>query len=305
MDKKNESFEIDWKMEGFWEAAGEIPYTATNDFMFHMLMQENKEILRSFLSAVLRVEEDTISDIEVSNPINRGSSIDDKTLVLDIKVIVNHSLLINIEMQVVNYHNWRDRSVVYVCREFDQLFSGQKYEDVKPVTHIGVIDFDLDRVPGKRERKPGRLLRQIRLLDGETHEVYNDKLELRIVSLRELGNASDEDRKWKLDLWARAIKAKTWEELVMIAKKDEVLEKFGSMLYVLNSNDEVQELCRKREDFYRYQRTVNRDLAEQAKELEEYANYKKTVKREMEEKDKKLEEKDRLIAELMAKLQQR
>ena len=91
----------------------------------------------------------------------------------------------------------------------------------------------------------------------------------------------------------------------MIAKKDEVLEKFGSMLYVLNSNDEVQELCRKREDFYRYQRTVNRDLAEQAKELEEYANYKKTVKREMEEKDKKLEEKDRLIEELMAKLQQR
>ena len=94
MDKKNESFEIDWKLEGFWEAAGEIPYTATNDFMFHMLMQENMEILRSFLSAVLRVEEDTISDIEVSNPINRGSSIDDKTLVLDIKVIVNHSLLI-------------------------------------------------------------------------------------------------------------------------------------------------------------------------------------------------------------------
>ena len=142
--------------------------------------------------------------------------------------------------------------------------------------------------------------------------MYNDKLELRIVSLRELGNASDEDRKWKLDLWARAIKAKTWEELVMIAKKDEVLEKFGSMLYVLNSNDEVQELCRKREDFYRYQRTVNRDLAEQAKllkeqakELEEYANYKKTVKREMEEKDKKMEEKDRLIEELMAKLQQR
>ena len=291
MDKKDESFDIDWKMEGFQEAAGEIPYTATNDFMFHMLMQENMEILRSFLSAVLRVEEETISDIEVSNPINRGSSIDDKTLVLDIKVIVNHSLLINIEMQIVNYHNWRDRSVVYVCREFDQLFSGQKYEDVKPVTHIGVIDFDLDRVPGKKERKPGRLLRQVRLLDCETHEVYNDKLELRIVSLRELGNASDEDRKWKLDLWARAIKAKTWEELVMIAKKDEVLEKFGSMLYVLNSNDEVQEMCRKREDFYRYQRTVNRDLAEQAKMLKE--------------KDRKLEEKDRLIEELMAKLQQK
>lgn len=121
--------------------------------------------------------------------------------------------------------------------------------------------------------------------------MYNDKLELRIVSLRELGNASDEDRKWKLDLWARAIKAKTWEELVMIAKKDEVLEKFGSMLYVLNSNDEVQEMCRKREDFYRYQRTVNRDLAEQAKMLKE--------------KDRKLEEKDRLIEELMAKLQQK
>ena len=305
MDKKSERFDIDWKMEDFRDAVGEIPYTATNDFMFHMLMQETMDILRSFLSAVLRVEEQTISDIEVSNPINRGSSIDDKTLILDIKVIVNHCFLINIEMQIVNYHNWRDRSVVYVCREFDHLFSGQKYEDVKPVTHIGVIDFDLDRKSGKTDRKPGRFLRQIRLLDCETHEVYNDKLELRIVSLRELENATEEDKKWKLDLWARAIKAKTWEELAMIAEKDEVFEKFGNVLYVLNSNDEVQELCRKREDFYRYQRTVNRELEENRKKLEDYASYERTVNRELEENRKKLEEKDRIIKDLMAKVEQK
>ena len=79
----------------------------------------------------------------------------------------------------------------------------------------------------------------------------------------------------------------------MLAEKDEVFETYRKMLYVLNASDEVREKCRQRNDFYRYQRTVNRDLAEARKSLRE--------------KDQSLKEKDQCITELkqeLAKLQQ-
>ncbi len=42
-----------------------------------------------------------------------------------------------------NEHNWPERSLMYFCRAFDQLYRGQKYEDALPVYHIGFLDFTL------------------------------------------------------------------------------------------------------------------------------------------------------------------
>ena len=48
-------------------------------------------------------------------------------------------------MQVINEHNWSERSLSYLCREFDQLSAGQSYESVKPAIQIGLLNFTLFR----------------------------------------------------------------------------------------------------------------------------------------------------------------
>ena len=70
--------------------------------------------------------------MEITNSIVLGESTNDKTFFLDIRVDLNQNTLINLEMQVINEHNWPERSLSYLCREFDQLSIGQSYELVKP-----------------------------------------------------------------------------------------------------------------------------------------------------------------------------
>ncbi|MBQ8802621.1 MAG: hypothetical protein IJZ53_03160 [Tyzzerella sp.] len=45
--------------------------------------------------------------------------------------------------KVENKHNWTDRSLSYLCRSFDQLYRGQKYDEALPVIHIEFLDYTL------------------------------------------------------------------------------------------------------------------------------------------------------------------
>ena len=79
----------------------------------------------------------------IDNPIEPGKSIDDKEYQLDIVVKLNGNITINLEMQVVNYHNWSARSLCYLCRKFDSVARGEDYNTAQPVYQIGFLDFTL------------------------------------------------------------------------------------------------------------------------------------------------------------------
>ena len=120
---------------------GKLPYTLTNDFFFKAFLQRNEDALRGLLCAILSMKPEEITDIVITNPIKEGEEIDDKKMILDVKVEVNHTQVINLEMQVENLGNWPERSLTYLCRMFDQLKSGEDYRNVKKSLHIGILDF--------------------------------------------------------------------------------------------------------------------------------------------------------------------
>ena len=109
--------------------------------MFRALLQQNNKVLTGLIASLLHLSPSEISSVEITNPIILGESINDKTFFLDIRVDLNQNTLINLEMQVINEHNWPERSLSYLCREFDQLSAGQSYESVKPAIQIGLLNF--------------------------------------------------------------------------------------------------------------------------------------------------------------------
>ena len=56
-----------------------------------------------------------ITSIEITNPIEIGSSVTAKTFSLDIRLILNQSTVINLEMQVLNKGFWPERSIGYLA----------------------------------------------------------------------------------------------------------------------------------------------------------------------------------------------
>lgn len=126
-----------------YAATGPLPYTLTNDYLFRALLQRNNHVLKGLICAVLHLSEHEVVSVNIENPIELGKAIDNKTCILDVKVLLNCDTYINLEMQILNYNNWTERSLTYLCRSFDHLEKGSDYIDVKPVFQISFLNFSL------------------------------------------------------------------------------------------------------------------------------------------------------------------
>ena len=245
-------------------ATGQIDYTLLNDYMFHIVLQNNEPVLRGLVSSLLHLPPAEILSIQIMNPILPGEAISNKEFVLDIQIFLNNNTYLNLELQVENEGNWPDRSLSYLCRSFDQLYRGQTYETALPTIHIGILDYDLF------PESPAFYTKNM-IMNTITHKVFNDKFILRVLCLTQRNLATEEDRLWQIDSWAELFKAKTWEDIKMIAQTNHTLTNAAESLFQYNGDDMIRQRCLAREDYERHERTVNKkiqDLEQRIAELE-------------------------------------
>lgn len=240
--------------------SGPLTIPMTNDYLFRALLQRNNKVLRGLICSLLHLSSDEVTSVEITNPIELGTSMGDKTFILDIKVMLNDLTIINLEMQVVNQYNWIERSLSYLCRNFDNLQSGEPYENVKPVIQIGLLNFTL--FPDNPE-----FYAIYQLLNVKNYSVYSDKLRLCVLDLTHIDIATEEDRVYQLDYWASLFQATTWEELNMLAQNNEYLEEASATVYQLSQEERVRMECEAREDYYRTQRGLQYRLDRQEAEI--------------------------------------
>lgn len=106
-------------------------------------MQRNTSVLKSLTCSLLHLGPSDVTSVNILKPIKLGETIDEKTYILDIKMELNGSSIINLEMQCINEGNRPARSHCYLCRAFDNLNHGRKYEKVQPVIQIELLDFTI------------------------------------------------------------------------------------------------------------------------------------------------------------------
>lgn len=87
-------------------ATGPLPYRLTNDYLFRAVLQSNNSVLKGLICALLHLAPENVFSVTITNPIELCSQ-------------------------------------TYLCRSFDNLNRGQDYSEVKPVIHIGFLDFTL------------------------------------------------------------------------------------------------------------------------------------------------------------------
>ena len=270
----------------FMNATGVIKFNMTNNYMFRYILQEYPRVLKGLICALLHLETEHVKSVEIKNPINLAGDVAGKEFILDIKVMLNDETLINLEMQVLNEYNWPERSLSYLCRAYDQLYRGQKYEEALPVIHIGFLDFTLH--PESPE-----FYATYQMLNVKNHLLYSDKFTLSVVDLNQTRLATEEDKKYRIDYWARIFKAKVWEELQMMAKENDYMQEAIEALYVANADEIVRQQCIAREDAERRERTLERNQRLLQEELKKKVEELEGKDKELEGKDKELEGKDR------------
>ena len=233
----------------FENATGIIDYPLTNDFIFRAVLQRNNQVLTALIRSLLHIEATDIQ-VEITNPIELGEKFSDKDFILDIRVVINKQQIIDLEMQLSNDHNWPERSICYALRSFDQLNSGEDYTEVLPVHSIGFLNFTL--FPDNPEFFSTYLL-----ANQKTGKIYSSKFCIHVVDLSRIDLATEEDKHYQIDQWAKLFKARTWEELYMIAKNNPDLLQACNDLYTINGDDILRQQARARADAEFWERNKN------------------------------------------------
>ncbi len=285
-----ETVKLSEASEALKKATGVIPYTFLNDYMFRVILQKHRNVLRSVVCACLKLKAEEVQDIVVQNLIELGEAIDDKTFILDINVLLNNNTIINLEMQVLDLKDWPERSLSYLARSYDNVAKGDEYINVKPVYHIGFLNYTL--FPEYPE-----FFAKYRMMNIINHNVYTTKFNLYVIDLTQIKLATQEDVDTGLVYWTQVFKAKTWEELRQMAERNQELQEATEALYVYNQDEIVKQQCRARQDYYNHERGTQKRLEEARIALEE-SNAVIENQKEILEKDKELLKKSvRLLAE--------
>ena len=283
----------DWK-----QATGEINIRLVNDFLFRALLQRNNRVLKGLIASLLHMQMDEIQSVTIENEIVLGEHIPDKTFILDIRVLMKDDSLINLEMQVINQQNWVERSMSYLCRCFDNIRKGEDYINVKPVVQIGLLDYTL--FPESPE-----FYASYYLMNEKSHQIYSDKLHLCVLDLTHIELATEEDKRYGIDHWARLFKSHTWEELKMLAEKNPIIDEAASTIYSISQDSIMLEKIRAREEAIAHENYMKKQLDEKDKQLDEKDKQLDMRAKQLDEKDKQLDEKDKQLDEqqsLIAKL---
>ena len=275
--------------------SGALIVPMTNDYLFRALLQRNNHVLKGLICVLLHMEESDISSVIITNPIRLGDSIDNKTFVLDINVILNQHHIINLEMQVINLNNWQDRSLSYLARNFDHLKKGEDYELTHPVIQIGLLDYTL--FPDHPE-----FYSTYQFLNVKNHTLYSDKMRISVLDLSRIDLATEEDRQYQLDYWAALFKAKTWEELQMLAQNNHYFKEASETVYELTQEEEIRQQCLAREDYNRTMKGIENNFAAQKHEIATLKKDLADANQQISAQNKQLSEKDALIASLQAQL---
>jgi len=279
-------------------AAGPLSIPMTNDYLFRALLQRNNFVLRGLIASLLHLTDSDIKSVVITNPIHLGESITDKTFILDINVILNNDTIINLELQVINQGNWKERSLSYLCRSFDQLKSGESYLAVKPAIQIGLLNFTLF------EDAP-EFYATYQMRNNRTNQLYSDKLRISVLDLSRIDLVTEVDQRYHLDDWAKLFNATTWEDLKMLAQNNEHIAEAASTIYELSEEEQIRLQCLAREDFLRTQKDrqiiqVRKDaeLAQKKAKIEQLDSQIEQLDSQIAQKDSHIAQQDAQIVDL-------
>ena len=211
-----------------------------NDVIFKTFFAKkgNEEFLIDFLNALLKIE---IKKIRIREEVNlERLAEDEKGGRLDLQAELNNGLIINIEMQIKDEKNIEKRTMVYAAKTISrETKKGTKYEEVKQVIMINILDYEF---LGFDEY----ISETVTVLDKHReYEIMKD-IKWYFIELPKFRRANP-DMNEKLNQWLAFIDDYDRGLIKMAEKKNKTLEKARVEMNYLTGDEEVKRLAELRE----------------------------------------------------------
>lgn len=111
-----------------------------------------------------------------------------------------------------------------------------------------------------------------------------------MVDLTKIDLATQEDRHYQIDCWAALFKAETWEEIRMLASKNEYIKEAAETIFKFNTDAQIRKQCLDREEYYQDLRNYERVILEKDNTIAEKEAELAAIKEELSRVNAKLDE---------------
>ncbi len=214
--------------------------SAKSDLIFKLIFGDtrNIDILKGFLKSVLNLPEDDYEKITLLDPNFRIDSQDGKLGILDIKLNTKSKKVINIEIQVLNVPELKERILFYASKMItEQIAKGESYFQIKKTVCIVITDFELIK-------ENNEYFNNYSLFDKNTKSLFTDLLEINTLELPKLPQKNDNTKLWN---WLKFINAESEDELDMLAETDPQINKAVAVLKELSDDERTRMIEEARE----------------------------------------------------------
>jgi predicted transposase/invertase (TIGR01784 family) len=190
-----------------------------NDVAFRKIFgnENRKEVLISFLNAVLLLENDKkIIAVDILTPYQLPELKGGKVTIIDIKAKDQSDKNYIVEIQVAEVDGF-DKGVLYNASKSysSQIDRGDLYEKLNPTFFIGILDFEVTQNKDYISRH--------RIIDAATGEIFITDIEFNFIELPKF-NKKEIDLKTIIDQWVYFIKNAEDLEVIPESVKDEGLK---------------------------------------------------------------------------------
>ncbi|MCL1990396.1 MAG: Rpn family recombination-promoting nuclease/putative transposase [Defluviitaleaceae bacterium] len=222
----------------------------TIDGVFKLYFEDPRNLpeLKRFLKAYLELSDDELSTINILNPGLLKDHVTDKGFTVDLLLKTKSGNDLHIEMQTNPHQNFKERIQLCNARKAGQQVKvGEDYARVKRTISLVITDF---RIFLDEAAYHERIM-----MRRENGKVFTHVQELNIIDLTKLDSEKEHDK--EKYLWGKLFKARTKEELVMLANESEEMAEAAEKLLKISADERAQAYA------------FSRDNAEFARKLHE------------------------------------
>ena len=238
------------------------------DYAFKKVFGSNQshEILKSFLNAVIRFNDDLkIKSLEIVDPYNIPMIKGMKDSFVDVKAKLDDDSLVIIEMQVLNHQGFEKRVLYNAAKNYSvQLNQTDDYHLLNPVIALSIVDFTMFEESEK-------IISNFKLIEKEQFIHYSDDIELIFIELPKFNKELEELTELQ-DKWIYFIKNAGKLDFVP-QEIDKNIQTALNIANEANLSPEELELQRKRKEFIYIQKSSIELAKEQGHEAGRLAGH--------------------------------
>lgn len=219
---KNDNHTADKKTETFLMCP-------TVDFCFKELMR-NEKVRKGLIAAFINSKPEDILETVLLNTNLHKEFQEEKLGILDVRVLMHDKSQIDLEMQVLSFPFWEERTLFYICKMYaEQIERGDDYDVLAKCIHISILNF-----PFLQETQ--EYYSCFHLRDDKNGNIYSDKLEFHVLELSKIKNNQEPES--ELLQWGKFLNGKKEEDFIAMAEMNEYINEAYEVLKRMSGDKE-------------------------------------------------------------------